>query len=91
MILALDGCFDSKLAETQYRATLREHIRQNLSAFERRGGSVADKRIAAVAVVVTSNEADQACFVLTKRAESLRRHGGQWALPGGGANEGETA
>lgn len=32
-----------------------------------------------------------AAFVLCRRAATLRRHGGQWALPGGRIDEGETA
>ena len=31
------------------------------------------------------------CFVLTRRAAKLRRHGGQWALPGGRLDPGEDA
>jgi len=30
------------------------------------------------------------CFVLTRRAGGLRRHAGQWALPGGRLDPGET-
>ena len=34
---------------------------------------------------------DQAALLLTRRAGGLRRHAGQWALPGGRMDEGETA
>jgi len=34
---------------------------------------------------------NQAAFVLTRRARGLRNHGGQWALPGGRLDAGETA
>ena len=34
---------------------------------------------------------DDAALVLTRRAISLRRHGGQWALPGGRIDAGESA
>ncbi len=91
MILALDGCFDADCTATRYHQALRERLRQNLLAFARRRSPTPGKRAAAVAVVITANDAGQACFVLTKRAESLRKHGGQWALPGGATNEGETA
>ena len=40
-------------------------------------------RTAAVGVVLVDDDLGQACFVLTRRASSLRRHSGQWALPGG--------
>ncbi len=32
----------------------------------------------------------EAAFLLTKRTSRLRAHGGQWALPGGRCDEGET-
>ena len=35
--------------------------------------------------------ADEVAFVLTRRARSLRAHSGQWALPGGRIDAGETA
>jgi 8-oxo-dGTP pyrophosphatase MutT (NUDIX family) len=44
-------------------------------------------RHAAVAVVVL----DDASFLLTRRATGLRAHPGQWALPGGRLDAGETA
>ncbi|MEO8279759.1 MAG: CoA pyrophosphatase, partial [Ideonella sp.] len=34
---------------------------------------------------------DDAALVLTRRAASLRKHGGQWALPGGRIDPGESA
>ncbi len=34
---------------------------------------------------------DDAALILTRRAGSLRRHGGQWALPGGRVDAGESA
>lgn len=46
------------------------------------------------AVAITLLEAaagsGTAAFLLTRRAESLRSHGGQWALPGGRCDPGET-
>jgi mutator protein MutT len=49
-----------------------------------------DRRPAAVAVVVVPDETGKAAVVLTLRASGLRRHGGQWALPGGRLDPGET-
>jgi 8-oxo-dGTP pyrophosphatase MutT (NUDIX family) len=43
-----------------------------------------------VAVVVVPDSAGRAAVVLTRRAMGLRAHGGQWALPGGGLDLGET-
>jgi 8-oxo-dGTP pyrophosphatase MutT (NUDIX family) len=41
-------------------------------------------------VVVLDDEAGRACFVLTRRPGSMRRHAGQFALPGGRLDPGET-
>jgi mutator protein MutT len=43
-----------------------------------------------VGVVVVPDALERACFVLTLRLASLRRHAGQWALPGGRLEAGET-
>jgi 8-oxo-dGTP pyrophosphatase MutT (NUDIX family) len=47
---------------------------------------------AAVALVLVEEDApgNGTAFVLTRRASSLRSHRGQWALPGGRCDEGET-
>lgn len=44
---------------------------------------------AAAAVAVTLVDGGEA-FLLTRRAATLRRHAGQWALPGGRTDAGET-
>jgi 8-oxo-dGTP pyrophosphatase MutT (NUDIX family) len=36
------------------------------------------------------DEGGRACFLITRRAATLRRHTGQWALPGGRVDTGET-
>ncbi len=73
---------------------LREHVAQNLSAFERRTAPAEGQRAAAVALtlvdVAEGEAADQAGFLITRRASTLRNHGGQWALPGGRLDPGET-
>jgi 8-oxo-dGTP pyrophosphatase MutT (NUDIX family) len=49
------------------------------------------KRAAVVIALVEADEtANETAVLLTLRAESLRAHGGQWALPGGRCDEGET-
>ena len=64
-------------------------LRSNLESHDRLGVDLNDLRHAAVAVVVT-HEADEPGILLTKRSASLRSHGGQWALPGGRLDDGET-
>lgn len=70
--------------------TLRERVEANLQKFTRI--SVADDtlRRAAVALVLIADENEEPCFILTRRCENLRNHGGQWALPGGRLDSGET-
>ena len=49
------------------------------------------KRAAVALVLVEADAAaDGTAFVLTRRASSLRSHRGQWALPGGRCDAGET-
>jgi 8-oxo-dGTP pyrophosphatase MutT (NUDIX family) len=47
---------------------------------------------AAVALVITvaDDGSGEAAFILTRRAARLRAHGGQWALPGGRCDPGES-
>jgi 8-oxo-dGTP pyrophosphatase MutT (NUDIX family) len=70
---------------------LRETILRNVAAFDVRLVEDAALRHAAVAFVVVKSEVDDsACFLLTRRPNRMRRHGGQLALPGGRMDEGET-
>jgi len=74
--------------------SLREALRSHLESFERRALPLEGRRAAAVAVVAVPDapeEANEAVVILTVRAAGLRRHGGQWALPGGRREPGETA
>ncbi|MET4259268.1 8-oxo-dGTP pyrophosphatase MutT (NUDIX family) [Bradyrhizobium sp. S3.12.5] len=48
------------------------------------------KRAAVVLALMASHDGDDTAFLLTKRASSLRAHRGQWALPGGRCDAGET-
>jgi 8-oxo-dGTP pyrophosphatase MutT (NUDIX family) len=38
-----------------------------------------------------ASEETEQCLLLTRRARTLRSHAGQWALPGGGRDAGESA
>jgi mutator protein MutT len=69
---------------------LRQRLRDNLGTFDRREHRRAQLRPAAVAVALVADEQARPCFVLTRRAARLRNHGGQWALPGGRLDPGET-
>ena len=50
-----------------------------------------DLRHAAVAITVVEQPDGDAAFLLTRRAATLRAHSGQWALPGGRLDAGETS
>ncbi|MEM1248167.1 MAG: CoA pyrophosphatase [Acidobacteriota bacterium] len=74
-------------------------IRSSLGAFQRLSSEELRARVthaapslrrAAVTIALVRDEVGQLCFVLTRRASSLRSHGGQWALPGGRLEEGES-
>ena len=75
----------------RFDVRLREQLRANLTGFVRREHAGTDLRPAAVALALLADEAGEPCFVLTRRARGLRSHGGQWALPGGRLDPGETA
>ena len=70
---------------------LRARTRANLAAFERQTIAEDGRRPAAVAVVLLDDEEGRACFLLTRRAATLRAHARQWALPGGRIDPGESA
>ena len=70
---------------------LEARARTHLAGFERRLIAPDGRRPAAVALVLLPDEEGRACFLLTRRAAALRAHGGQWALPGGRIDAGESA
>jgi 8-oxo-dGTP pyrophosphatase MutT (NUDIX family) len=78
------------MATPLFADPLRETLAGHLARFERRSVPAGDRRPAAVAVVVVPDAEGRAAVVLTLRASGLRRHGGQWALPGGRLDPGET-
>jgi mutator protein MutT len=83
---------------------LRQRILGHLRGFEVRGADAAGLRAAAVAVAIADegSGADlagireplgwsaDAALLLTRRAGELRSHAGQWALPGGRIDAGES-
>jgi len=69
---------------------LRARFRANLDAFARRVITPDGRRLAAVAVVMLPDDEGRACFILTRRAATLKTHARQWALPGGRIEKGET-
>ena len=84
--------------------TLREQVRDRLAAFAVRRLEVGTQRAAAVALALVEEGGGAAvpgipapeawstgaALLLTRRAAGLSSHGGQWALPGGRIDAGET-
>jgi 8-oxo-dGTP pyrophosphatase MutT (NUDIX family) len=73
-----------------YDDGLRARIAANLADFARESHAAEGLRPAAVALALLPGERAATSFVLTRRAAKLRAHGGQWALPGGRLDPGET-
>jgi ADP-ribose pyrophosphatase YjhB (NUDIX family) len=81
--------------------SLRAALAANLAAHERRALPLEGRRHAAVAVVVVDSDPERrdddtlgvaggASLLLCQRALRMARHAGQWALPGGRIEPGET-
>ncbi|MCP3986386.1 MAG: CoA pyrophosphatase [bacterium] len=69
---------------------LRDRIQNHLGSFDRTAEPLGERRHAAVALALLPDAEGRPCFVLTRRAARLRTHPGQWALPGGRLDPGET-
>jgi 8-oxo-dGTP pyrophosphatase MutT (NUDIX family) len=85
--------------------SLRARIAHHLGTFDVKAAAGEHHHAAAVAVAITDEGfgaalpgfpehttwSEQAALILTRRAAHLRKHAGQWALPGGRIDAGETA
>ncbi len=69
---------------------LRAETLRKLAEFDRVPANRPDLRQAAVALVLIEDAQGRPCFLLTMRAATLRAHAGQYALPGGRIDAGET-
>jgi 8-oxo-dGTP pyrophosphatase MutT (NUDIX family) len=72
-----------------YGPPLRERAVENFLKFTRRRVSEDRLTPAAVALTLVGTSSGEAAFIITRRPGRLRRHGGQWAIPGGRADHGE--
>jgi 8-oxo-dGTP pyrophosphatase MutT (NUDIX family) len=68
----------------------RSALAARLASFPRVAANLPELLQAAVAVCVTEHDG-MPSLLLTRRAAGLRAHAGQWALPGGKRDAGETA
>ena len=71
----------------------RAGLESRVAAFDREEHPLDGRKAAAVAVVVVGkpDRPEDDGVILTKRAPRMRSHAGQWALPGGRLDAGETA
>jgi 8-oxo-dGTP pyrophosphatase MutT (NUDIX family) len=74
-----------------YGRDLAERVRTNLAAHDRMALELDGRAAAAVTLTLLPDDDGAACFLLTRRASRLRAHAGQWALPGGRLEPGESA
>ena len=68
----------------------RDTIAANLAAFPRRALDPTGRRRAAVAIVLSARDGELT-YLLTRRALTMRRGAGNYALPGGNLEPGEDA
>jgi 8-oxo-dGTP pyrophosphatase MutT (NUDIX family) len=71
------------------RQLSREELAANLAGFRRVQQTRPELKAASVAISVMS-PADGETLLITRRARGLRTHAGQWALPGGRRDPGES-
>ncbi|HTO70906.1 MAG TPA: CoA pyrophosphatase [Myxococcota bacterium] len=76
---------------TAFDPALRARVAANLAGFARESAAAPELVRAAVAVTLIGDADSRACFLITRRSSRLRDHPGQWALPGGRCDAGETA
>jgi len=70
---------------------LEARVRTHLASHQRLEVALDGRRHAAVAVTLVDDDERAPCFLLTRRAPRLSAHAGQWALPGGRVEPGESA
>ncbi len=78
------------LPHYHYTPETRTRLAGNLAEFQDERQPIEALRRAAVAVAVFDHEGE-AAVIVTKRSGRLKEHSGQWAMPGGGIDAGETA
>ena len=79
------------MAEFPFESKLRAQVKNRLGRFEVQQSARDDLRDAAVALVLAERaETGETCALMTLRPRVLNRHSGQYALPGGRLDGGET-
>ncbi len=75
-----------------FSAALRQALTTRCLAFPRIAydGPALKHAAVAITLVEADDGSGEAAFLLTRRAATMRAHAGQWALPGGRCDPGET-
>src|ERR1700674_1915771 len=77
-----------------FNDTFRCEVASRCAAFARLPANDETRGLKHAAVVIalaeTEDGSGEAAFLMTRRTRDLRAHRGQWALPGGRCDEGET-
>lgn len=73
-----------------FENALKLHLQCNIDAFNPQLSDSIKQRAASVAVVVTAGPTGEAAVLLTLRSARLGQHAGQFALPGGKVDPGES-
>lgn len=76
--------------EYQVNTALRQAVTDRVEDFAAQNQSGEGLKHAAVGLVMVATEEGEGAIILTRRSSKLRAHKGQWALPGGRIDEGET-
>lgn len=76
--------------EYQRGELLRQQMTERIADFAFQSRSSEGLKHAAVALVVVDGADGEGAIILTRRSSRLRSHKGQWALPGGRLDSGET-
>jgi len=82
---------DAHMSDIEHNKELRKSINQNLDQFTR--NESADTNLTQASVVIgvsTCAQSNTANILLTQRSYKLRKHAGQFALPGGKVDSGES-
>ena len=77
-------------AHYRYDEAMRARISTNLGGFARAPASAEGLKHAAVVIALVCDDQGEGAYVLTRRTPRLNSHAGQFALPGGRIDEGET-
>ena len=90
-IIAAYAFHRHRMKAIAFDAALRARLATNLSRHAPASSAPRALKRAAVCVLMIGDGRGEAAFLLTRRAERLSAHAGQYALPGGRVDGGESA